>query len=68
MMTMIKVKILEKFFYLKGLLGLLDVPDVCTFSKRYFDIHDYYYDKGGDDYASHFYTYRCWNCGKEFEI
>lgn len=41
---------------------------VCWFSARYFDIHDYKESWGGDGTPSHFYTYTCWNCGKEFTI
>jgi hypothetical protein len=49
-------------------MGLLKVPDVCTFSQEYFDIHDYQVSKGGDGYPSHFYTYKCYHCGKEYGI
>lgn len=55
-------------FYAKGVMGLLKVPDVCTFSQEYFDIHDYQVSKGGDGYPSHFYTYKCYHCGKEYGI
>lgn len=41
---------------------------VCWFSARFWNIHDYLRDCGGDGYPSHFYTYKCWHCGKEFEI
>jgi hypothetical protein len=41
---------------------------VCWFSARFWNIHDYLQDCGGDDCPTHFYTYRCWHCGKEFMI
>lgn len=40
----------------------------CWFSRHFWDIHDYPVRKGGDGIPSHFYTYKCWNCGKEFGI
>jgi hypothetical protein len=50
--------------------GLLSIANgsTCEFSRRHFDVHDYHKDKGGDGYPSHFYTYKCPKCGKEFEI
>jgi hypothetical protein len=53
---------------LKVILGFGKIPDVCVMSKGRFDFHDYPKNKGGDGYPSHFYTYKCWNCGKEFTI
>ena len=53
---------------LRGLLGFLTVPEVCEFSRCWWDIHDYTANKGGDGTPSHFYTYTCWSCGKKFEI
>ena len=46
------------------------VPFVCAFSAKHlkWDIHDYHVRTGGDGTPSHFYTYTCWNCGKEFGI
>jgi len=41
---------------------------VCWFSKQFWDIHDYHKYKGGDGHPTHFYTYKCWNCNKEFII
>ena len=41
---------------------------VCWFSRKFFNIHDYPRSYGGDGYPSHFYTYRCWNCGRKFGI
>lgn len=41
---------------------------VCWFSRRFWDIHDFTKNHGGDGTPSHFYVYRCWNCGKAFEI
>jgi hypothetical protein len=40
----------------------------CWFSRRFWDIHDYQKEKGGDGVPSHFKTYKCWNCDQEFEI
>ena len=37
---------------------------VCWFSRKFHDIHDYYRSWGGDDIPTHFYIYRCWNCGR----
>ena len=41
---------------------------VCWWSGRFFDIHDYHLDCGGDGIPTHWYTYKCWNCGKRFGI
>lgn len=41
---------------------------VCWFSKYFWDIHDYHVWKGGDGNPSHFYTYTCTRCNKEFTI
>jgi len=41
---------------------------VCWFSRKFFDIHYYPRQWGGDGLLSHCHTYRCWNCGKEFGI
>lgn len=41
---------------------------VCWFSKHLWDIHDWQINYGGNDTHWHWYTYTCWNCGKEFEI
>ena len=30
--------------------------------------HDYHVKNGGDGFATHFYFYTCWNCGKMFRI
>ena len=49
-------------------LGFGSVPDICEMSKSGRDYHDYPKHKGGDGTPSHFYTYRCWKCGKEFRI
>ena len=41
----------------------LTIDEVCRY-----DLHDYPRNRGGDGHPSHFYTYTCWNCGKEFGI
>jgi len=41
---------------------------ICWFSDKFFDIHDYYKEYGGDGIPSHFYVYKCHSCGKEFTI
>ena len=41
---------------------------VCWFSARFWDIHDYLGDAGGDGMPSHFYDYHCWRCGQKFNI
>lgn len=41
---------------------------VCWFSRRFFDIHDWPIEMGGDGVPCHHHTYRCPNCGKEFGI
>lgn len=41
---------------------------ICWFSRRFHDIHDYKKNLGGDGIPTHWHTYKCWNCGKEFEI
>ena len=41
---------------------------VCWFSRKFYDIHDYFVRAGGDGTPSHMYEYTCWNCGKKFHI
>ena len=41
---------------------------VCWFSSKFWDIHDYQIKMGGDGWPSHFYTYKCSRCKKEFTI
>jgi hypothetical protein len=44
-------------------------PDfVCWFSRTFFDVHDYTENRGGDGIPTHFHTYTCWHCGKQFTI
>lgn len=40
----------------------------CWFSRKFWGIHDYPENKGGDGHPSHFYEYACWNCGRKFGI
>lgn len=47
---------------------MIPIRFYCWFSRRFFDVHDYKKSKGGDGVPSHFYTYKCWKCGKEFRI
>ena len=56
------------WFWLRGHLGLLTGADVCDFSAHYRDVHDYPVNKGGDGIPCHFYTYKCWRCGKRFTL
>lgn len=57
-------------WFLRGLLGLSSVWDysTCWFSSKFFDVHDYKTDKGGDGTPSHFHEYTCSVCGKRFTI
>lgn len=43
-------------------------PFVCWLSAIGYDLHDYPVECGGDGTPSHFYTYKCPECGKEFGI
>jgi len=56
--------------FLRGITGLTNVKDgsTCEFSRRFFDVHDYKVNKGGDGIPCHFSGYKCSNCGKEFFI
>lgn len=54
--------------WLRLILGLASISEICETSKGKYDFHDYHEHKGGDGTPSHFYTYTCWNCGKRFEI
>lgn len=49
-------------------IGTRNIKFVCWFSRRFWDIHDYFVHAGGDGSPSHFYTYTCWHCGKRFGI
>lgn len=64
-MTFSSVKLWTKFIF-----GRLTIykGELCEFSKRYFDIHDYPRNKGGDGIPCHFKTYQCPYCKKEFTI
>lgn len=54
---------------IKTILGYGTIPHICLFHQKYkLDFHDYPIDKGGDGIPSHFYTYKCSYCGKEFTI
>lgn len=56
--------------WFRAITGLHNVYNgtTCEISNELFDVHDYYIHRGGDGFPSHFYTYKCWNCGKEFII
>jgi hypothetical protein len=41
---------------------------ICWFSRRFFDIHDYFVHSGGDGVPTHWHVYRCWNCRREFWV
>lgn len=58
------------FNFVKCLLGFGSIKDdsICWFSNKFFDIHDYPINKGGDGTPSHFYVYKCSKCGKSFII
>ena len=45
-----------------------DIKAVCEFSKKYYDVHDYFKETGGDGDPCHFKTYTCWNCERKFTI
>lgn len=53
--------------YIRLHLGISDIKEICKNSNKK-DFHDYPKNKGGDGIPSHFYKYKCWNCGKVFEI
>lgn len=46
----------------------LPIKWICWFSSKYFDIHDYPKELGGDGCPTHFYTYNCYNCNRKFSI
>jgi len=58
------------WWFIKCVMGFGSVKDgsTCWFSKKFFDIHDFYVSKGGDGYPSSFYSYQCSRCEKEFYI
>ena len=55
-------------WFLKCIFGWASIPDICEFSEKYYDIHDYPIHKGGDGHPQHFYVYTCHNCGEVFQI
>lgn len=61
---------IKLIWFIKCILGQGKVTDnsLCWFSNKFFDIHDYFINKGGDGNPSHFHIYRCSNCKKEFVI
>lgn len=56
--------------WIKFLSGKLSIHngELCEFSRRFFDIHDYSLSKGGDGIPDHHHTYTCPYCKKEFTI
>lgn len=58
------------WWWIKCALGAGSIYDgsICWFSKKFYDVHDYHKRKGGDGLPSHFYDYKCSNCGKLFII
>jgi len=46
----------------------INIEYVCWFSSHFRNVHDYPVEFGGDGTPSHFFKYKCWNCGKEFGI
>jgi hypothetical protein len=54
--------------FLKCFFGFASIDDCCWFSEKYWDIHDYRVNRGGDGHPSHFHEYTCHNCGKKFII
>jgi len=48
--------------------GTIDDGSICWFSAKFWDVHDYHWEKGGDGQPSHFYTYVCPECDKHFMI
>jgi len=54
--------------FLKCLIGMGNLSDICWFSANFYDIHDYHKNKGGDGIPTHFYKYNCHSCKKEFRI
>lgn len=41
---------------------------ICWFSSRFWDVHDYHKEFGGEGDPMCFYEYKCHNCGKKFGI
>ena len=62
------IKTIIKFLICLFFPSLVPLKLICWFSSRYYDIHDYHITKGGDGIPSHFYTYTCHYCKKEFTI
>lgn len=54
--------------WLRLMLGLATVPEICQASTGRRDYHDYKKAKGGDGVPAHFHEYTCWKCGKRFRI
>lgn len=49
-------------------LGTINDGSICWFSRKFYDVHDYPLDKGGNGHPWHFYKYECPNCGAKFGI
>ena len=54
--------------FLKTMLGLGTLDDVCWFSEHFWDVHDYPIEKGGDGSACQFHKDKRHSGGKEFGI
>lgn len=63
-------KIRASWWIIKVLLRLGSIADgsTCWFSRKLWDVHDYPKHKGGDGIPTHFFTYKCSKCGKQFSI
>jgi hypothetical protein len=65
------LSLIKRFWWvIKCSLGLGTIKDgsICWFSCKYWDVHDYKKNKGGDGKTSHFYEYQCASCSKRFTI
>lgn len=58
------------FTFIKCLFSFGSIKDnsICWFSAKFWDIHDYKINQGGDGYPTHFFEYTCPNCLTKFTI
>lgn len=58
------------WWFIKCALGFGSVEDgsICWFSKKFYNVHDYWTSKGGDGDPDHFFVYTCHECGSKFKI
>ena len=67
---MVNIKLFLRVFFgvYFPFFGYPKIEDICEFSGKFWDLHDYPEYRGGDGHVAHFCVYICHCCGKKFQI